>query len=70
MSYLDDRAEELGYVHLSCNLCGWRGWTDTGICEGCVFCSQCGEVVDHPAEWDVCEDCSARAEEAELKCKG
>ena len=38
-----DRAEELGYFQLSCGLCGWHGWTDTGVCEGCVFCRYCGE---------------------------
>ena len=57
MSYLNDRAEELGYVHLSCNLCGWQGWTDTGVCEGCVLCEDCGEVVEPSHGCRVCEGC-------------
>ena len=52
---LRERAEELGYVHLSCRLCGWHGWTDTGVCEGCVFCRECGKPVinEKPCE---CEE--------------
>lgn len=38
-----DRSDELGYIYAGCDLCGWHGWTDTGVCEGCVFCRDCGE---------------------------
>lgn len=54
---LRGRAERLGYVRISCSLCGWRGWTDTGVCEGCTFCDECGE----PTTGE--EPCECREEE-------
>ena len=42
-----------GYVPLSCTVCGGRGWTDTGVCEGCTECSECGEV----CEGELCDEC-------------
>lgn len=56
MTYrLIQRAEDLGYVHISCRLCGWNDWTDTGICGGCVFCPECGKVCDPESEDPCCE---------------
>lgn len=41
--WLDDH----GYAHIRCSRCGWSGWTDTGVCEGCSpsgeTCEDCGE---------------------------
>jgi hypothetical protein len=31
------RADELGYVHYRCNVCGWSGWTD-GDPRGECYC--------------------------------
>ena len=54
---LRERAEELGYAHMACDLCGWHGWTDTGVCEGCVFCVHCGEA------WTNEKPCECEEEE-------
>ena len=55
---LRERAEELGYVRMACDLCGWRGWTDTGVCEDCVFCAHCGEA------WTDESPCECEEEES------
>ena len=39
MSWADDH----GYQHISCS-CGWKGWTDTGVCEGCDAGSGRGDL--------------------------
>ena len=32
---IQDKGEELGYLLIYCQKCGWQGWTDTGVCGGC-----------------------------------
>ena len=47
--------DDHGYAKMSCDLCGWHGWTDTGVCEGCVFCRDCGQPYTHEVPCE-CED--------------
>jgi hypothetical protein len=47
--------DDHGYAKMSCDLCGWHGWTDTGVCEGCVFCTECGQPYTHEVPCE-CKD--------------
>ena len=40
---MTDDDHDHGYTKMTCGLCGWHGSTDTGVCERCVFCRDCGQ---------------------------
>lgn len=62
------RAEELGFAHMSCGLCGWHGWTDTGVCERCVFCRECGQAYTDEEPCACCRECGYSLEESRCIC--
>jgi len=68
MSSPDELTERYGYVHLSCSLCGWHGWTDTGVCEGCVFCTECGRPYTDDEPCACCRECGYSLEEKRCIC--
>lgn len=60
--WLDDH----GYQHIRCSKCGWSGWTDTGVCEGCAeekdeeqdYCEACGERMEKDSTGEIrCPNC-------------
>ena len=49
MSVSRDWLDDHGYVHIRCPRCGWSGYTDSGVCEGCddgggETCESCGDT--------------------------
>ena len=65
---LRERYEDLGYFRISCSLCGWNGWTDTGVCEGCVFCKECGEAYREDDDCACCRECGYSLKESRCVC--
>jgi hypothetical protein len=55
-------AERYGYQHISCHVCGWKGWSDGPQCEGrCAdeaearreYCDGCGREFGDPRWGEV-----------------
>ena len=63
-----ERSDERGYMRMCCPLCGWEGWTDTGVCEGCVFCTECGKPYTDDEPCACCRECGYSMEENRCIC--
>jgi hypothetical protein len=46
-----------GFHEATCGLCGWYGWTDTGGCERCVYCRECGQPYTDDVPCECCVGC-------------
>ena len=53
---------DYGYAPFACR-CGWRGWTDTGVCGECSSCEGC----DSPTPADELDTCG---EDETRLCEG
>jgi hypothetical protein len=53
-------ADEHGYARFECSRCGWKGMTDTGLCDRCPApCDECGDPREEDAcVGDYCENCA------------
>jgi len=52
------------YQHIKCHVCGWSGWTDSGVCEGCPTpetCDDCGEE-EKDCTCEKCYECGCKVE--------
>jgi len=58
---------DYGYAPFACR-CGWRGWTDTGVCSKCSSCDECHEATPkdeldcvEPSALMLCDECREEA---------